>query len=149
MKKQSNPEWWQVFITEYLTNGNNATRAYLECHAVKTTTAEVESCRLLRNPKFKKLMDSAIEALNQKQSMTREEWIKTLTEVGKVKTGINGATKVKALELLGKSLGYVTEKMEVGGNVTIVFESAYEQNSQKGKEPIQPETLPDNGPQQP
>ena len=43
----------QVFVTEYITNGGNATQAYIAARPnVKYNTAMTESCKLLRNPKI-------------------------------------------------------------------------------------------------
>ena len=43
----------RAFVQLYDTNGNNGTKAYLELHPnVKRTTAAVEACKLLRNPKI-------------------------------------------------------------------------------------------------
>ncbi len=148
MNKQSDPEWWQIFITEYLTNGNNGKKAYLHCHKVKDSTAEVEASKLLRKPKFKKLMDGCVQHLREKETMSREDWLKTLTDVGQRNVTINGATKVKALELHGKSLGYITDKTEVSGDITIVFESAYAEDNSKNKEQVHPKGLPDTGSQE-
>jgi len=63
-----------AFVHVYDTNGNNGTKAYQEVHPnVKTTTAAVEACKLLRNPKIVAVLTGLRRARWQRLAMDADE----------------------------------------------------------------------------
>lgn len=163
------PLWWEVFVTEYLKNGQNASAAYrIAKPHVKQQTAEVDSTKLLRNPKFQAYLDSVQSKLAAKFEMSRERWLRLIADCAefdirdflKLESGsgdvqlvedwkeksnghaiaevqlntttlesgavvqrvkLSRESKLKALELLGKALGYLTERVEHSGSIGITF----------------------------
>lgn len=82
MSSQPFPSWWETFAAEYLTNGQNATAAYLKAKPhVKHTTAMCGSHKLLNNPRFKDFLASRQDDISRRCDMTLEKWLKMLTEI--------------------------------------------------------------------
>jgi len=121
MAKSKNPIWWEVFISEYLRNGQNGKQAYLKARPkVSERTAEVESAKLLRKPEFEKLLNKATEQVCKKIGMSNEKWLEELISVAETKkVKVSAISKLKALEIIGKSLGYLTEKVEHSGTIDL------------------------------
>lgn len=158
------PLWWDIFIVEYLKNGQNAAAAYRHAKPnVTDGTAAVESFKLLTKPNFKARLEKVVSDASLKVGMSLDQWLNRLCHVAcfdirkyievddsvhlvddwkarddghalqKVKfstmTLKNGAVlqnvelvrddKMKAMEMLGKSLGYLKDKVELSGNVAI------------------------------
>lgn len=112
---KASPLWWQVYISEYLANGQNARRAYMKARPkVKEFTADKEASRLMGNPRFSQALEIATKIAEETVIMSRARWLKAVTDIA-MKKGItlNAAAKMKALEMTGKSLGYLTEKVEI------------------------------------
>lgn len=165
MKQGTIPLWWDVFITEYLKNGQNGKLAYLKAHPkVTPRSAESSAERLLRNDDFLETLKKSQEKLETKMAMSRERWLSLLMDVAEfdvkdylvdedgditlapdwkqkdkghaiemvdvklttLESGqvvkrvmIKKENKTKALEMIGKALGYMTEKVEVTGTIDI------------------------------
>lgn len=63
-----------VFVEAYLTNGGNATRAYLAAHPeAKPTTARVEGCRLLTKPNIREEIERRRLEVFKRWEMEGEE----------------------------------------------------------------------------
>lgn len=155
------PDWWYIFITEYLKNGNNGTQAFLKAKPnCEFTTARTNSSQLLAKTNFLKVLNEEREKLEQKNGISREKCIKILADMaqcdladfvttdestGEVKlksnwsekgkshvldsieqvnttlesgqvvtrTKLRRESKVKAMELLMKALGYLEEKVNI------------------------------------
>lgn len=69
----------KAFAEEYLTNGYNATRAYLSAYPnIKIETAEVNGHKLLRNTKIKVFLDEKKAELSNSKLITRLEMLDRL-----------------------------------------------------------------------
>lgn len=107
---------------EFLRNGENATAAYKAAKPhVTTETASVEGSRLLGNPSFIKVLQQERERFNEIINMSRDEWIKELVELARSKPEkVETAGKLKALEILGKAQGYLSDRLDLtSGNQSI------------------------------
>ncbi len=75
------PQKYKIFIIAYLKNGMNGTKAYMEAYPhVKKETAEVNSCRLLRNARVKIVLDEEINKVWKGKDLDIE-LAKTLTAI--------------------------------------------------------------------
>lgn len=139
MSRRSNPPlWWQVFIAEYLKNGQNGKRAYMAARP-KTTerSAETRAGQVLRNVEFKKLLEQAQAKIVQKLEMSSEQWFEEVCGIATTKkVKVNAAAKIKALEMVGKYKNYIKDKVEHSGVVEIAVVDPYAVEQQKpGKKP--------------
>ena len=133
----------KAFANFYIELGN-ATEAYIKAgyKASKREIAEVEGCKLLRNPKVetylkdreKQIEDDSIakakEVLAFLSSSLRgevvEEVVTTETVDGMIKPvilkkQISAKDRIKAAELLGKRYALFTEKVDLEGNVGVTI----------------------------
>ena len=133
----------KAFADFYIELGN-ATEAYIKAgyKASKREIAEVEGCKLLRNPKVetylkdreKQIEDDSIakakEVLAFLSSSLRgevvEEVVATETVDGMIKPvilkkQISAKDRIKAAELLGKRYALFTEKVDLEGNVGVTI----------------------------
>jgi phage terminase small subunit len=71
----------ELFVAEYLSNGGNGTKAYLAASGedVQASTAAVEACRLLRNPKIRQLFDTQRAERLKRLEMVGDEAIALLS----------------------------------------------------------------------
>lgn len=77
------PIWWEVFVTEYLKDGN-ASRSYQVARPkTKGNVAEAAASRLLRHVKFASYLQLQRDKLTKKQEMTREEWLRINAEMAR------------------------------------------------------------------
>lgn len=125
----------KLFCHEYVKNGNNGTRAYMEVYKVDEETAMASASRLLRNDKVKEYIESLQKELKEDAIMSAKERMEWLTEVVKdiqrEVTSIRTAdeeiilgdknadlnTKIKAIDIMNKMTGEYVTKVE--GNVGI------------------------------
>lgn len=129
----------KLFCHEYVKNGNNGTRAYMEVYKVDEETAMASASRLLRNDKVKEYIESLQKELKEDAIMSAKERMEWLTKVLKdevkektiiFKTDSEGnteefereiptklKTKITALDTLNKMTGEYVTKVE--GNVGI------------------------------
>ena len=133
----------KAFANFYIELGN-ATEAYIKAgyKASKREIAEVEGCKLLRNPKVetylkdreKQIEDDSIakakEVLAFLSSSLRgevvEEVVTTETVDGMIKPvilkkQISAKDRIKAAELLGKRYALFTEKVDLEGNIGVTI----------------------------
>lgn len=83
-RKNKNPEWWKIFIKEYLTNGNNGSAAYKLTHPkASKETCEVNASRLLSNAKFNNELSTAKKKLEDKLEMSKEEWLRLHADIAR------------------------------------------------------------------
>lgn len=111
----THPLWWCIFIAEYLRNGENGTAAYRKAKPnVSDGTAEVESCKLLKNPNFSKVLAEEREKLSATIDLSQKEWIAEIVSMAmSTPEKIEASSKLKALELLGKAKGYLRNQIDV------------------------------------
>lgn len=159
---RKNPIWWQVFISEYVKNGQNATQAYIKARPdiKNSATAAVMAERLLRKANFALILKEAQDKAVSKIEMSRERWLQLVSDCAgfdirnylKLESGsgdvqlvddwkervdghaisevqlntttlesgavvqrvkLSRESKLKALEILGKALGFLTDKVDV------------------------------------
>ena len=87
----------EVFVDTYLTNGNNATQAYLTAYPnVTVAAAGVSANRLLKNDKVQSLINERKQERSQDSFWTRENVLKEykrLYSLALVSEGLNNAAK--------------------------------------------------------
>lgn len=130
----------QKFCEEYLIDCN-ATRAYKAAYpsVVKDETARVNASRLLTNANVRRYLDERLTQLSEQRIAKAEEILGYLTEVMRGKTMASVLAlcgdgcqeivekppdmreRLKAAELLGKRYGLFTDKMDVGGTMSVVI----------------------------
>lgn len=112
--KSESPTWWRIFAVEYIRNGENGAAAYRKAkNHVSNKTAEVESCKLLKNPEFSEVFEEERKQFNKTLDLSREQWIKELVEIATSKPEkVEAGAKLRALELLGKAKGFLVERVE-------------------------------------
>lgn len=134
------------FADNYIKSGN-ATESYIKAgYSVKTRNiAEVEGCKLLRNPKVANYVEDNMNKLSNNKIATAEEVLEYLTRVargeekeqeavynsnaGKVElVDVTPALRerTKAAELLGKRYAIFTDKKEIDVNVNKSLEDFFE-----------------------
>jgi len=70
------------FVAAYFANGLNATQAYLAIKPnVKQTTAEVEGCKLLRNPKVAALVAEHEKTMREKFKIDEEQVLREAARI--------------------------------------------------------------------
>ena len=125
----------KLFCHEYVKNGNNGTRAYMEVYKADEETARRNASRLLTKADVKEYIKSLQKELKDEAIMSAKERMKWLTEVVKdiqrEVTSIRTAdedliigdknadlnTKIKAIDIMNKMDGEYVTKVE--GNVGI------------------------------
>ena len=130
----------KLFCHEYVKNGNNGTRAYMEVYGTKDEeVAKASASRLLTNVNVKEYIESLQKELKEDAIMSAKERMEWLTKVLKdevkektiiFKTDSEGnteeyereiptklKTKITALDTLNKMTGEYVTKVE--GNVEI------------------------------
>lgn len=119
----------KLFCDEYLSNGMNATQAYLKTYknVKNTNTAAANASALLRNPKVREYLDVALAKIHDEKTMDAREVMERLTAIGREQTTdelltMDGEIKevksrtqdrIKALELIGKAYGMFRDKVEM------------------------------------
>lgn len=109
------PIWWETFADEYIKNGYNGTQAYLKAKpGVKLATANTESCLLLQNPKFRKVLKSNRQNATDKIEIDRIQWLNEMKDLAFAKgVKVEGATKHRALETLGRIAGFIQDELRM------------------------------------
>lgn len=115
MNNPTVPIWWRVFAFDYLKNGENGAAAYRKAKPnVSNGTAEVESCKLLKNPNFSKVLEEEREKLSATIDLSQKEWIAEIVLMAmSTPEKIEASSKLKALELLGKAKGFLRNQIDV------------------------------------
>lgn len=129
------------FADEYIISGN-ATEAAIKAGYSKKT-ASVIGCENLIKPNIKKYIDERLKEIESTKIADQKEVLEYLTQVlrGEIKEEIlqdNGAGKqiiaeinipirerTKAAELLGKRYSLWTDKIDMTGNIELIFEDDY------------------------
>lgn len=134
----------QKAFADYYIELGNATEAYIKAgyKASKRDIAEVEGCKLLRNPKVKAYLKEREKQIESDRIAKAEEVLaflsaslrgEVLEEVvstesieGMIKPVIlkkqlSAKDRIKAAELLGKRYALFTEKVDLEGNVGVTI----------------------------
>ena len=133
----------KAFANFYIELGN-ATEAYIKAgyKASKREIAEVEGCKLLRNPKVEAYLKQREEQLEEESIAKSKEILQYLTKAMRgeiteevvttesvdgmikpviLKKQISAKDRTKAAELLGKRYALFTEKVDLEGNVGVTI----------------------------
>lgn len=119
----------RLFCDEYLSNGLNATQAYLKVYkSVKSEeVARRAGSRLLTFVDVREYIDVAMAKIHDEKTMDAKEVMERLTAIGREQTTdemmtVDGTIlevksrtqdRIKALELIGKAYGMFKEKVEM------------------------------------
>lgn len=107
--KRTSEDRGQAFIHAYLSNGHNATQAAIAA-GYSPKTAQQKGSNLLHRPDILERLNAERDRLAKENKVTVE---KIAQELAKIAFGTDRDTiKMKALELLGKTLGMFVEKVE-------------------------------------
>jgi phage terminase small subunit len=110
------PPKQQRFVEEYLVDFNATAAAKRAGYAAQN--ADVTGPRLLGNVGIQQAIRLAMAATAAKAELTREEVIKGLRwEAAQRGEGAIAGPRVKALELLGKTLGMFPDKVQFDGRM--------------------------------
>ena len=107
----------QAFI-EAIIEGNNISDAYrlaYDASNMSNSSIHVEACRLAKNPNVSLMLDryySDMESNNRLMTLTRRDRVISKLEQVALRDGEADGTQVRALELLGKSMGLWIDKVE-------------------------------------
>lgn len=136
----------QKAFSDYYIQYGNATRAYAEAgyKVSKKSVAEVEGCKLLKNPKVKKYIEKKMNEISSSKIASAEEVLEYLTSVmrGETKSEVvvvenvgdftskarnmkkapDERERLKAADLIGKRYGIFTEKIDLNSQVVVSFE---------------------------
>lgn len=114
----------EEFIAHYLSNGYNATQAYLASHNCSHETAQKNAYKTFNNPEvkaeIKRRQAEHFETLNISAERIAEE-LAAMAFACKGDKDYNGSVKLKALDLLQKQLGLQTQKVEADLHTDIVL----------------------------
>ena len=134
----------KAFANFYIEFGN-ATEAYIKAgyKVSKREIAEVEGCKLLRNPKVEEYIDERMKQIESNRIAKAEEVLaflsaslrgEVLEEVVSTKSDgaggiepiilkkqLSAKDRIKAAELLGKRYALFTEKVDLEGNVGVTI----------------------------
>jgi len=118
----------EAFAFEYMTNGHDATKAYMEVYNVKEDVkmsgVYVDAHKVLKNPKVSLRVHELQMAGYSKEILTIDEIKQMLTN--RAKDGLN-ADGLKAIDLLNKMGGnYAPEKHEHSGEIRRGMDSFYD-----------------------
>lgn len=135
----------QKAFADYYIELGNATEAYIKAgyKVNKREIAEVEGCKLLRNPKVETYIDKRMKEIESERIAKAEEVLAFLSsslrgevleevvatetdEAGGIrpiilKKQLSAKDRIKAAELLGKRYALFTEKVDLEGNVGVTI----------------------------
>ena len=97
------------------TNFSDAYREAYDASAMSAASIHTEACKLVKNPKVAHRIDALIrdrEAQQRMQRLSRSEKLISKLEDIAFRNGDADGTQVRALELLGKSMGMWIDKVE-------------------------------------
>lgn len=119
----------KLFCDEYLSNGMNATQAYLKVYknVRSEDVAGAAAARLLGNVSVREYLDVALAKIHDEKTMDAKEVMERLTAIGREETTdqlltMDGDIKevksktqdrIKALELIGKAYGMFKDKVDL------------------------------------
>jgi len=121
MKKLSHTE--ELFVIEYLRNGQNATQAYLTVRPNSSIkSAKVSACRLLKKSSVIEAIKNEVEKRYDESIASREYLINEAHEIGKeARQDKSYGSAIKAIELKGKlNKVFDSEEPEMKGYINLI-----------------------------
>ena len=132
----------KLFANEYISNGQNATQAYLKAYPdASYETANVEGSKFLRKPSIRAYIEAELKKIEEKAILSRDEILRLLAEgargkmkeqkpvfnpakgtIDTVEVDIAPKDRMKALELAGKTMSLFTDKLDLSGDIEIRVE---------------------------
>lgn len=111
----------KFFALEYISNGRNATQAYLAMRpGILPHSARTAGWKLLKDPLVKQYIDEWTKERYEQLNITAEHILQELAEMGFAPKGDEDYTaqvKLKALDLIQKQLGLQSKNMNVNADV--------------------------------
>ena len=107
----------QAFI-EAIIEGNNISDAYrlaYDASNMSNASIHVEACRLAKNPNVSLSLDryySDLESNNRLMALSRRDRVISKLETVALRDGEADGTQIRAIELLGKSMGLWIDRVE-------------------------------------
>lgn len=109
------------FCAIYMSNGKNATQAYLTLHpTVKYDTARSHGCNMLKREQVKAEINRMIDETMSDKIMSKERCLEELTKIALTSTD---TLKIKAIAEIGKIMGYNTQNINVNSNNETSFDN--------------------------
>ena len=117
----------KTFCEEYVANGGNASRAYFAAYDTTIENARKEYCKVFRKPEVKAYIRALQKEAFSAACISAEKVALKLNEIAFAEKGdkdYNTTAQLKALELIQKQLGLITNKIEadVKTNINITIE---------------------------
>ncbi len=103
-KKFSNNKH-KLFAEEYISNGFNATRAYMKIYKVEENIAGTSGYRLLKNVQIKEFVNEAKERMRKELDIKKEDILMDLLFINERNKEDNPQHALKAIEIINKMLG--------------------------------------------
>ena len=116
----------KLFCHEYIKNGNNGTRAYMEVYDVDEETARRSASRLLTKDDVRKYIESLQDELKEETIMSAKERMEWLTKVikGEIEQNAYTTDKLKSIDIMNKMTGEYVTKIEgdIGATIRVDIE---------------------------
>lgn len=118
-----------AFCEEYVSNGYNATQAYLKAYDCEYKTANVEGGRLLKKPHVKEYVVALQKEAFEASCINAERVALKLAEIAFASgddENYGAAAQLKALDLLQKQLGLQKQKIDAEVDNKVVIKVSVE-----------------------
>ena len=105
----------KTFCEEYVANGGNASRAYFAAYDTTIENARKEYCKVFRKPEVKAYIGALQKEAFNAACISAEKVALKLNEIAFAEKGdkdYNTTAQLKALELIQKQLGLISNKIE-------------------------------------
>ena len=105
----------KAFCEEYVANGGNASRAYFAAYDTTMENARKEYCKVFRKPEVKAYIKALQKEAFSAACISAEKVALKLNEIAFAEKGdkdYNTTAQLKALELIQKQLGLISNKIE-------------------------------------
>lgn len=116
----------QMFVDEYMSNGLNATKAYMAVYkGVQASVARANSSNLLTNTNIQTEIKRQQQLNQQKNDITYEEIMSTLKQIVSDNVKSNTTASLKAIDTINKMKGFYgldnNQKMEINNGNGIII----------------------------
>jgi hypothetical protein len=110
----------QKFVVEYLKD-QNATQAYMRAYGIADPkVAKTCGPRLMANVGVYDAVKAGLERIVSKLEITAEKNLKTIAEIAYADPKVSKGDKLRACELIGKTMGQFTDVVQTKNEHTIV-----------------------------
>ncbi len=106
---------YEAFVREYINNGFNGTKAYMEVYKVKETSARSSSSQLLANINIKKELSKQLSEIGLDEYISREMVINNIETL--LTTTPNDNVRARLIELQAKISGLLKEDTTINFGV--------------------------------